>query len=438
MSIAALVTSWRQKYNLAAPGIDDDAIGYSDPDWCINSNTVSLVCGILGNIFLLFNFTRRIRYIVALPLTIILWFFATSILTAITIAINIYDPPHQPLETYSQGFWHAVIAAVLYLICALLLMINMLGYFLGHYPQHFELNDEQRNLILQTVCHGTSCDIYYANQIDDVFCLACWRSWRLLSGQRLAVCRWYGTILPCHLLLTNVALYFSDVTILTIGYGDFYPDNDVGRGLVFPFSVGGIIILGLVVSSIRTFARELGHDRVIKSHIERRRNRTLERSITASFEAQQRNEVEQIIMENGRRPAISAPFNPQARSVAFDPEIDKRVSMRSPVSTRSRGKSLHVKSPSLKSPSLKSPMSWVSSISGRVEQSRHRPIASSFHRLKKVTSRSKKLVILREEKDRFEAMRAIQYSTKRFKKYFALSMSALSCKLSVDTNDILC
>ena len=31
------------------------------------------------------------------------------------------------------------------------LMVNMAGYFLGHYPQHFELTDEQRNLILQTM-----------------------------------------------------------------------------------------------------------------------------------------------------------------------------------------------------------------------------------------------------------------------------------------------
>lgn len=35
--------------------------------------------------------------------------------------------------------------------CCLLLMINMLGYFLGHYPQRFELSDHQRTLILQTM-----------------------------------------------------------------------------------------------------------------------------------------------------------------------------------------------------------------------------------------------------------------------------------------------
>ena len=46
---------------------------------CIALNACSLVCGFVGNGFLLFNFTRRIRYIVALPMTIILWYFATSI-----------------------------------------------------------------------------------------------------------------------------------------------------------------------------------------------------------------------------------------------------------------------------------------------------------------------------------------------------------------------
>lgn len=72
-------------------------------------------------------------------------------LIAITISMNEYVPPIQPEQTYSQGFWHAIIAAVLYFLSSMILMLNMLGYFLGHYPQHFELSDEQRNLILQTM-----------------------------------------------------------------------------------------------------------------------------------------------------------------------------------------------------------------------------------------------------------------------------------------------
>lgn len=79
MSIAALVTSWRNNYDPANPGVDAISTGFPDPRWCLGLNGASLACGFIGNIFFLFNFTRRIRYIVALPVTIILWYFATGI-----------------------------------------------------------------------------------------------------------------------------------------------------------------------------------------------------------------------------------------------------------------------------------------------------------------------------------------------------------------------
>lgn len=82
MSIAALITSWRSQYDPANPGVDALSVGFPDPHWCIALNAASLVCGFAGNIFLLFNFTRRVRYIVALPATIILWYFATGIVSS--------------------------------------------------------------------------------------------------------------------------------------------------------------------------------------------------------------------------------------------------------------------------------------------------------------------------------------------------------------------
>ena len=176
----------------------------------------------------------------------------------ITISMNRYIPPNRPDQTYSQGFWHAVIAAVLYLLSSMMLMVNMQGYFFGHYPQHFELTDEQRNLILQTMMFF----IWLAGG----------------GGVFAKVCGWSYVD----------ALYFCDVTILTVGFGDFHPPNDVGRGLVFPYSVGGIIILGLMVSSIRKFAQDLGHDNIIKNHVEKRRVNTVERSVTTTFELEQR------------------------------------------------------------------------------------------------------------------------------------------------------
>lgn len=46
-------------------------------------NAVSVFCGVVGNIFLLLNFTQTVRYIVALPVTIALWFLATGIVSQI-------------------------------------------------------------------------------------------------------------------------------------------------------------------------------------------------------------------------------------------------------------------------------------------------------------------------------------------------------------------
>jgi len=62
-----------------------------------------------------------------------------------------YAPPNRPYETYTQGFWYAIAAAAVYLICSMILMVNMLGFFLGHYPETFGLTDAQRTLILQTM-----------------------------------------------------------------------------------------------------------------------------------------------------------------------------------------------------------------------------------------------------------------------------------------------
>jgi len=72
-------------------------------------------------------------------------------LAGITSALHIYAPPSPPMEVYTQSYWYAVMAAALYLICSMLLMLNLLGYLLGHYPQNFNLNDDQRILIVQTI-----------------------------------------------------------------------------------------------------------------------------------------------------------------------------------------------------------------------------------------------------------------------------------------------
>lgn len=393
LSIAALVVSWRNNLVADADGVPttvttgpDTSVGYPDPHWCIALNIASLVCGFVGNLFLLFNFTKRVRYIVALPATIILFYFSSGILIGITSAMDIYVPPGHG-QIYSQGFWHAVIAACLYLFNSMILMVNMLGYFLGHYPQHFTLTDEQRNLILQTM----------------MFFI-----W--LGGGGAIFAKVAGWSYPD-------ALYFCDVTILTIGFGDFYQTSNLGRGLVFPYSVGGTIILGLMVSSIHKFAGELSKDKVFRQHVETSRVNTLSRAVTMTHEEKRLAELEGKFagLKPGERPTISSPLPPPPPKDFSERKID----FEDP-SPRDEDEKTDDELEPL-------PSQFMTDKSHRGKLHRTMQIMMlPVKTLQRATTKSEKAIIMAEEKDRFDAMRKIQVEAHTFKKWYALGISVFA------------
>ena len=262
----------------------------------------------------------------------------------------------------------------------MILMINMLGYFMGHYPQHFTLTDEQRNLILQTM-------MFFLWLAGGAAVFAKVEHWSYVD-----------------------ALYFCDVTVLTVGFGDFYPITDTGRGLVFPFSVGGIIILGLMVSSIHKFAGELSKDNIIRKHMENRRIDTLSRAITPTTEDRRRDDLEkQLAKRPGYRPSISSPimnFDPDDRQIHFAPEKE---------SVRKDEEPEPEPSQFMSSKHHRGPM--------------HRTfmfITSPVRSVTRVVSRKPKALIMKEEKDRFNAMRGIQLGAAKFKKWYALLLSVIA------------
>ncbi|KIW94877.1 uncharacterized protein Z519_04855 [Cladophialophora bantiana CBS 173.52] len=409
ISITALVVPWRNRLTQSKADFpltyQATSVGYSDPRWCVDLNIASLVCGFVGNLFLLFNFTRRVRYIVALPATIMLFYIASGILIGLTVSMKLNAPPGQD-AIYSQGYWNAVIAACLYMFNSMILMVNMCGYFLGHYPQHFTLTDEQRNLILQTM-------MFFV--------------W--LGGGGGVYSRIEGWTYPD-------AVYFCDVTILTVGFGDFYPTNDLARGLVFPYSVGGIIILGLMVSSIHKFAGELSTINVLRKHVEHKRVHTLSRVVTvedSADENKRRDDLEKEVAieeRSGRRPTISSPLpNPQIQH-----DLDEAAAR------------LHGTGTSVRDPTQDHRIEFENTNARELKKSEdHEPhpnqfLSSPFHRgpihntlrlitrpLRRTLSRSqKKAILMKEEKDRFDAMRDIQLNAKKFKKWYALCLSVVA------------
>ncbi|KAJ5325587.1 hypothetical protein MYU51_000367 [Penicillium brevicompactum] len=339
MSVVALVQPWRSDILSKTKGPAGNWLqeGYPDPHWITALNAVSLVCGIVGNAFLLFNFTQIVRYIIALPVTIILWFLATGILCGITIAMDVYAPPVGVDRVFSQAYWSAVIAACLYFVLSIILMINMLGYFLGKYPQHFSLTDEQRTLILQMTA------------------FVIW----LLIGAAI-----FQRVLGISFA---DALYFSDVTVLTLGFGDITATSAVGRGIIWPYAVIGIIILGLVVGSIHKFAREVHYDNVIQKHIEQKRQSTFDRSISSA----------ELCASKGK-----------SSTRDIDPPS---VALQKPKSSHHHSR---------------------------------RPLRNTLSAI--AAGRRPKITIIREEKDRFDAMRRIQHDTLRFRRWNDLIISLIA------------
>ena len=73
------------------------------------------------------------------------------------------------------------------------------------------------------------------------------------------------------------ALYFTNYTLLTVGIGDYAPSTHLGRGLLFPYAVGGIVILGLVIGSIRSLVLDRGKKKLGSRMVEKKRELLLKR-----------------------------------------------------------------------------------------------------------------------------------------------------------------
>ena len=178
------------------------------------------------------------------------------------------------------------------------------------------------------------------------------------------------------------ALYFCDVTILTVGFGDFYPTSNLGRGIVFPFSVGGIIILALIVSSIYKFMRELSEENIVMKHTDRMRQQTASRTVTNSFDLRQREHAEHRLIRKRTiserdRLSISGPKQPRIMRTAMGNTV-KRVATFAPLPNALR------------------------------------------------QNKKPQILLLKEERDRFNAMREIQHRSKKYRQWTALMFSTFA------------
>jgi len=197
---------------------------------------------------------RRLSFQIAQPITIIGWYLASILLIGdLAAIIHIVKVPGER-RALTQAFYYAIFAAGLYFIIASLMVFTVYGAWKGHFSKEFKLSMSQRTLMLQTI----SFMIY---MVGGAGVYAKIEGWMFLD-----------------------ALYFTNYTLLTVGIGDYAPSTNLGKGLLFPYAVGGIVILGLVIGSIRSLVLERGKKKLGSRMVEKKRELQLQKMISKGNE----------------------------------------------------------------------------------------------------------------------------------------------------------
>ncbi|KAL8928102.1 MAG: hypothetical protein Q9172_001012 [Xanthocarpia lactea] len=272
-SVCALAENWRVIVPNEPGGNEADGIDVKDPGWYVQYpqrgttnefaerrlillsesyrliaiNAISLLLALVANLALLLNMARRLSFAIAQPITIVGWFISSLLLVALVVAATYgLDLPGQN-RALTQAFYYAIIASGLYFLIAAMMCVTVYGAYKGHYPQEFKLTMSQRTLMLQTISFM-------------VYMLAGSAVYYRVEGWQFLDC-----------------VYFTNYTLLTIGIGSLAPLTHTGRALLFPYAIGGIVILGLVVGSIRSLVLERGKKKLGSRMIERKRVQLLKK-----------------------------------------------------------------------------------------------------------------------------------------------------------------
>lgn len=226
----------------------DEAQGshITDPQWLVAINAISLAVALIANLSLLAQMTNKVRFSIAAPITIIGWWLAGLVDLGLVIAAKSRLPlPTDGVATYSQAFYYACFATFLYLVLAIQLTCTAIAIWKYRLGTEFKLTLSQRSLMLQTI---------------------------MFLGYLLASAAVYAYIEGWDFL---DAVYWANVTLFTIGFGDYTPVTHLGRSLFFPTAVGGILFVGLIIADIRSLVLESAAVKISTRMIEKARHTAL-------------------------------------------------------------------------------------------------------------------------------------------------------------------
>ncbi|KAL9120187.1 MAG: hypothetical protein Q9187_003253 [Circinaria calcarea] len=191
---------------------------------------------------------RRLSFSRAQPITILGWYIASFLLVAlVAVTARGLKLPPPDNRALNQAFYYAIMSAALYFIVATLMCFTVYGAARGAYPKEFELTTSQRTLMIQTI-------FFFIYLLGGSAVFARIESWKFLD-----------------------AVYWCDFTLLTVGIGDYAPMTHLGRSLLFPYAILGIVNVGLVVGSIRAMVLERGKKKLGARMVEKTREKVVQK-----------------------------------------------------------------------------------------------------------------------------------------------------------------
>lgn len=153
-------------------------------------------------------------------------------------------------QTFSQGFWYAVIAVVLYIAAMAMLGISAWAHMTGKF---LIVKPHQR--------HAVSVSLR-AQQRSIIFVAVLFSFWWAI---------WAAIFHQVSGLSFADALFFCVLTMLTIGFGGFVPPGNAPRALVIPLSVIGIFFLGALLGGVNTILADITEKKFAQQPLEKKR-----------------------------------------------------------------------------------------------------------------------------------------------------------------------
>jgi potassium channel subfamily K len=187
-----------------------------------------------------------------------------------------------------------------------------------------------------------------------------------------------------------------------------YPTTTLGRAILIPWSFGNLINLGLVVFAIYKSVSDIGQKNVVQKHYEHARERTIGRTVTTSLELE-RKEIEQELIRERDHAKHAA--RSSARSGG---SLNTRKTMYQLLQKHSNAGSSQAES--LNSNPLSRAPSFSSTERPGVPLTRTNSFAT-------IGRKKTRLLLLRDEKERFDAMRKIQSKQKDWTDWLRLVVS---------------